>query len=81
MFHFETSENTESNFILSACPFCLSASLTGSDAGSAVRQVFPDIGVLFVGLLTWRLIVRLNPHIQVSYVHTHRHMYTQMKQV
>ncbi|XP_049912684.1 piezo-type mechanosensitive ion channel component 2-like [Epinephelus moara] len=35
-------------------------SLTGSDAGSAVRQVFPDVGVLVVGLLTWRLIVRLN---------------------
>ncbi|XP_029698625.1 piezo-type mechanosensitive ion channel component 2-like [Takifugu rubripes] len=41
-------------------------SLTGSDAGSAVRQVFPDIGVLVVGLLTWRLILRLNvgPHAQ-----------------
>ncbi|KAM8730910.1 piezo-type mechanosensitive ion channel component 2-like [Acanthopagrus schlegelii] len=35
-------------------------SLTGSDAGSAVRQVFPDVGVLVVGLLAWRLIVRLN---------------------
>ncbi|XP_027137598.1 piezo-type mechanosensitive ion channel component 2 isoform X3 [Larimichthys crocea] len=35
-------------------------SLTGSDTGSAVRQVFPDVGVLVVGLLTWRLIVRLN---------------------
>ncbi|KAM9337588.1 piezo-type mechanosensitive ion channel component 2-like [Symphorus nematophorus] len=35
-------------------------SLSGSDAGSAVRQVFPDVGVLVVGLLTWRLIVRLN---------------------
>ncbi|KAK9527367.1 hypothetical protein VZT92_013937 [Zoarces viviparus] len=35
-------------------------SLTGSDAGSAVRQVFPDVGVLVVGLLTWRLIGRLN---------------------
>ncbi|KAL6097437.1 uncharacterized protein ACO6RY_12985 [Pungitius sinensis] len=35
-------------------------SLTGSDPGSAVRQVFPDIGVLVVGLLTWRLIERLN---------------------
>ncbi|XP_039983516.1 piezo-type mechanosensitive ion channel component 2-like [Xiphias gladius] len=35
-------------------------SLTGSDAGSAVRHVFPDVGVLFVSLLTWRLIVRLN---------------------
>ncbi|XP_069033644.1 piezo-type mechanosensitive ion channel component 2-like [Embiotoca jacksoni] len=41
-------------------------SLTGSDAGSAVRQVFPDVGVLVVGLLTWRLIVRVNaaPHTQ-----------------
>ncbi|XP_041817254.1 piezo-type mechanosensitive ion channel component 2-like isoform X2 [Chelmon rostratus] len=35
-------------------------SLTGSDAGSAVRQLLPDVGVLVVGLLTWRLIVRLN---------------------
>ncbi|XP_063768773.1 piezo-type mechanosensitive ion channel component 2-like isoform X2 [Eleginops maclovinus] len=35
-------------------------SLSGSDAGSAVRQVFPDVGVLVVGLLTWRLIVRVN---------------------
>ncbi|XP_029385544.1 piezo-type mechanosensitive ion channel component 2-like isoform X2 [Echeneis naucrates] len=34
--------------------------LTGSDAGSAVRQVFPDVGVMLVGLLTWRLISRLN---------------------
>ncbi|KAF7649909.1 hypothetical protein LDENG_00134260 [Lucifuga dentata] len=33
-------------------------SLSGSDAGSAVRQVFPDIGVLVVSLLTWRLSVR-----------------------
>ncbi|KAK5877665.1 hypothetical protein CesoFtcFv8_025149 [Champsocephalus esox] len=35
-------------------------SLSGSDAGSAVRQVSPDVGVLVVGLLTWRLIARLN---------------------
>ncbi|XP_062236076.1 piezo-type mechanosensitive ion channel component 2-like isoform X2 [Platichthys flesus] len=35
-------------------------SLTGSDAGSAVRQLFPDVGVLFISLVTWRLIVRLN---------------------
>nr|XP_046227093.1 piezo-type mechanosensitive ion channel component 2-like isoform X2 [Scatophagus argus] len=35
-------------------------SLTGSDVGSAVRHMFPDVGVLIVGLLTWRLIVRLN---------------------
>lgn len=35
-------------------------SLTGSDAGSAVRQLLPDVGVLVVGLLTWRLIGRLN---------------------
>ncbi|XP_072235133.1 piezo-type mechanosensitive ion channel component 2-like [Leuresthes tenuis] len=35
-------------------------SLTGSDGGSAVRQVFPDVGVLVISLLTWRLIVRLN---------------------
>uniref|UniRef100_UPI0037E98014 piezo-type mechanosensitive ion channel component 2-like n=1 Tax=Semicossyphus pulcher TaxID=241346 RepID=UPI0037E98014 len=35
-------------------------SLTGSDVGSAVRQLFPDVGVLVVSLLTWRLIVRLN---------------------
>ncbi|KAF1373391.1 hypothetical protein PFLUV_G00260090 [Perca fluviatilis] len=35
-------------------------SLTGSDAGSAVRQIFPDVGVLVIGVLTWRLIVRLN---------------------
>ncbi|XP_028289056.1 piezo-type mechanosensitive ion channel component 2-like [Parambassis ranga] len=35
-------------------------SLTGSDAGSALRQVFPDVGVLVGGLLTWKLIVRLN---------------------
>ncbi|XP_029978832.1 piezo-type mechanosensitive ion channel component 2-like isoform X2 [Sphaeramia orbicularis] len=33
-------------------------SLTGSDAGSAVRQVLPDIGVLVVGLMTWRLSMR-----------------------
>ncbi|XP_055363650.1 piezo-type mechanosensitive ion channel component 2-like isoform X2 [Betta splendens] len=35
-------------------------SLSGSDAGSAVRQVCPDVGVLVVGLLTWRLLRRLN---------------------
>ncbi|KAM8823349.1 piezo-type mechanosensitive ion channel component 2-like isoform 3-T4 [Spinachia spinachia] len=34
--------------------------LTGSDPGSAVRQVSPDVGVLVVGLLTWRLIGRMN---------------------
>ncbi|XP_042254704.1 piezo-type mechanosensitive ion channel component 2-like [Thunnus maccoyii] len=41
-------------------------SLTGSDAGSAVRQVLPDIAVLLVGLLTWRLSMRLsaNTHTQ-----------------
>nr|XP_043885784.1 piezo-type mechanosensitive ion channel component 2 isoform X3 [Solea senegalensis] len=35
-------------------------SLTGSDAGSAVRQVLPDVGVLIVSLVTWRLTVRLH---------------------
>ncbi|XP_060920541.1 piezo-type mechanosensitive ion channel component 2-like [Labrus mixtus] len=35
-------------------------SFTGSDAGSAVRQLFPDVGVLVISLLTWRLIVKLN---------------------
>ncbi|XP_068199524.1 piezo-type mechanosensitive ion channel component 2-like isoform X2 [Antennarius striatus] len=35
-------------------------SLSGSDAGSAVRQVCPDIGVLAVGVLTWRLMTRVN---------------------
>ncbi|CAB1439674.1 unnamed protein product [Pleuronectes platessa] len=41
-------------------------SLTGSDAGSAVRQLFPDVGVLFISLLTWRLIVRLNADIHTQ---------------
>ncbi|XP_069368065.1 piezo-type mechanosensitive ion channel component 2-like isoform X1 [Paralichthys olivaceus] len=41
-------------------------SLTGSDAGSAVRQVFPDVGVLFISLLTWRLIMRLNADIHTQ---------------
>ncbi|KAM3593292.1 uncharacterized protein V6R79_009660 [Siganus canaliculatus] len=35
-------------------------SLAGSDAGSAVRQIFPDVGVLLVGLMTWRLMTRLD---------------------
>ncbi|XP_047423768.1 piezo-type mechanosensitive ion channel component 2-like isoform X2 [Mugil cephalus] len=30
-------------------------SLIGGDPGSVVRQVFPDVGVLVVGLLTWRM--------------------------
>lgn len=36
-------------------------SLTGSDAASAVRHVLPDVGVLAVGLLTWRLSLRWSP--------------------
>lgn len=50
----------------------VSFSLTGSDAGSAVRQVCPDIGVLVVGLLTWRLLVTLNAdtHTQVTHTQT-----------
>ncbi|XP_051909940.1 piezo-type mechanosensitive ion channel component 2-like [Hippocampus zosterae] len=36
-------------------------SLTGSDAASAVRQVLPDVGVLALGLLTWRLSLRSGP--------------------
>ncbi|XP_068504921.1 piezo-type mechanosensitive ion channel component 2 isoform X2 [Syngnathus scovelli] len=42
--------------------------LTGSDAPSAVRHVLPDIGVLVVGLLAWRLSLRLGPatHTQES---------------
>lgn len=33
-----------------------------------MRQVCPDVGVLVVGLLTWRLLVRLNAdtHTQVT---------------
>ncbi|XP_041670121.1 piezo-type mechanosensitive ion channel component 2-like [Cheilinus undulatus] len=41
-------------------------SLTGSDAGSAVRQLCPDVGVLVVSLLTWRLIVKLNTNTQTQ---------------
>ncbi|XP_077365083.1 piezo-type mechanosensitive ion channel component 2-like isoform X1 [Festucalex cinctus] len=43
-------------------------SLTGSDAASAVRHILPDVGVLVVGLLTWRLSLRLSPetHAQES---------------
>ncbi|XP_068604378.1 piezo-type mechanosensitive ion channel component 2-like [Brachionichthys hirsutus] len=53
-------------------------SLSGSDAGSAVRQVCPDIGVLVVGVLTWRLITRLNgdTHAQVTHAHAHAHTHT-----
>ncbi|XP_061661347.1 piezo-type mechanosensitive ion channel component 2-like isoform X2 [Syngnathoides biaculeatus] len=36
-------------------------SLTGSDGASAVRHVLPDVGVLLVGLLTWRLSLRFGP--------------------
>lgn len=48
-------------------------SLTGSDSGSAVRQVLPDVGVLVISLVTWRLIMRLNSdtHTQVEHTHTH----------
>ncbi|KAK2859745.1 hypothetical protein Q5P01_004365 [Channa striata] len=46
-------------------------SLTGSDAGSTVRQVCPDVGVLVVGLLTWRLIVRLDTNTHTQVTHTH----------
>ncbi|KAK7929080.1 hypothetical protein WMY93_005475 [Mugilogobius chulae] len=38
--------------------------LSGSDAGSAVRHVAPDLAVLLVGLLTWRLSSRLGPAAQ-----------------
>ncbi|XP_074549296.1 piezo-type mechanosensitive ion channel component 2 [Halichoeres trimaculatus] len=41
-------------------------SLTGSDAGSAVRQLFPDVGVLVVSLLTWRLIVKRNTNVNTQ---------------
>ncbi|XP_056155243.1 piezo-type mechanosensitive ion channel component 2-like, partial [Lampris incognitus] len=36
-------------------------SLSGADAGSVVRLVLPDVGMLAVGLLTWTLCVRMEP--------------------
>ncbi|XP_054621092.1 piezo-type mechanosensitive ion channel component 2-like isoform X2 [Dunckerocampus dactyliophorus] len=36
-------------------------SLTGSDVASAVRHILPDVGVLVIGLVTWRLSLRLTP--------------------
>ncbi|XP_061522400.1 piezo-type mechanosensitive ion channel component 2-like isoform X7 [Phycodurus eques] len=45
-------------------------SLIGSDAASAVRHILPDVGVLLVALLTWRLSLRFSPetHAQDSHV-------------
>ncbi|XP_077481058.1 piezo-type mechanosensitive ion channel component 2-like [Stigmatopora argus] len=39
-------------------------SLTGSEPASAVRQVLPDVGVLLVGLLAWRLSAKTGPQTQ-----------------
>ncbi|XP_077592655.1 piezo-type mechanosensitive ion channel component 2-like isoform X2 [Stigmatopora nigra] len=39
-------------------------SLTGSRAASAVRVVLPDVGVLLVGLLAWRLSAKRGPQTQ-----------------
>ncbi|XP_041824079.1 piezo-type mechanosensitive ion channel component 2-like [Melanotaenia boesemani] len=47
-------------------------SLSGSDATSALRQLLPDVGVLVVSLLAWRLIGRLNADTHTQLEETQR---------